>query len=183
METGIKVIDAMTKKPVTVSPDTNLEEIAKLMEDNNIGSVLIKEKNKLVGIVTEQDIVRRVVAKGIDTKNRVKNFMSTTLSTIDPGSDIFDALNLMKDRNVKTLPVKDGDKLVGMLALKDILKIQPSLFEIWAEKMEIKEENSKPIFRPLPKEGICEACGEYSEKLFEVGDSLLCKVCKKGMES
>lgn len=180
METGINVIDAMTKKTVTVSPETNLQKVAKLMEENNIGSVLVKEKDRLIGIVTEQDIVRRVVAKGISpSAESVKNFMTTTLSTIDPGSDIFDALNIMKDRNVKSLPVKDGDKLVGMLALKDILKIQPSLFEIWVEKMEIKEESSKPIFRPLPQEGICEACGEYSERLFEIEDSLLCKICKK----
>ena len=116
-------------------------------------------------------------------KEQVKNFMTTTLTTITPGLDIFDALNVMKDRNVKNLPVKDGEKLFGRLALKDVLKIQPSLFELWAEKMVIKEEESKPIFRPMPKEGICEACGEYCEHLFEFEDSLLCKMCKKEQES
>lgn len=183
MKTGIIVHDAMTKKPITVSPDTSLKKCAELMEQHNISSVLIEDKKNLVGIVTEQDIVRKALAKGINPINKkAKEIMSVNLITVDPNKDIFDALNLMKDKNVKTLPVKDGSNLIGMLALKDVLKIQPSLFEVWVEKMKIRDEKNKPIFNANPKEGICEACGEYFQELNDIEGSLLCDTCKEEQE-
>lgn len=180
MKTGILVHDAMTKKPIAVSPDTSLRKCTELMEKNNISSVLIEKDKRLMGIITEQDIVRKVVAKGINPVNKMaKDFMSANLTTVGPGIDILDALKLMKDRNVKTLPVKDGNQLVGMLALKDVLKIQPSLFDLWVEKLRIREEKTKPIFKTNPREGICEACGEYFTELEDVDGSLLCETCEK----
>lgn len=179
MKTGVSVHDAMTKKPITVSLNTSLKKCAELMETNQISSVLIEGNNKLVGIITEQDLVRKVIAKGVPHSSRVKDFMSKNLKTVESNVDIFDALNKMKDENAKTLPVMEGKKVVGMLALKDVLKIQPSLFEIWVEKMNIKDAKNKPIFSANPKEGICEACGEYFPELNDIGGSLLCDICKK----
>lgn len=183
MKTGIIVHDAMTKKPITVSPDTSLKKCAELMEQHEISSVLIEDKKNLIGIITEQDIVRKALAKGINpVDKKVKDFMSVNLTTVGPKADIFEALNVMKDKNVKTLPVKDGSKLVGMLALKDVLKIQPSLFELWVEKMKIRDEKNKPLFSANPKEGICEACGEYFSELNDVKGSLLCDDCREVQE-
>lgn len=173
------VCEAMTKKPITVSLDTRLRKVAELMDHHHISSILIKESNKLKGIITEQDIVRKVIAQGINPlKEKAGNYMSNEITTVNPSYDIFDALLVMKEKNIRTLPVKDGNKLVGMLTLKDVLKIQPSLFDLWVEKIRIKEEETKPIFSK-GEEGLCEACGEYSKKLFSMNDSLLCLVCKK----
>jgi len=177
MKTGIIVHDAMTKELITVSPDTTIKACAELMEEKEIGSVIVEEKNRLIGILTEQDIVRKITAKGHTGKHAVKDFMNEKVKTIEPGVDISEAIDLMKLKNVKTLPVKDGDKVIGMLALKDILKIQPGLFEVWVEKMRIREENTKPIFKTNPNEGICEACGEYFPELSDIEGSLLCKLC------
>ena len=183
MKTGVLVHDAMTKKPITVSPDASLKKCSELMEKNNIGSVLVEDNKNLIGIITEQDVVRKVVAKGINPiGKKAKDFMSTDVATIEPGMDVFDALNKMKDKDVKTLPVKDDGNVVGILALKDVLKIQPSLFELWVEKMRIRDENTKPIFKTNPKEGICEACGEYFQELLDINGSLLCKKCKEEQE-
>jgi len=180
MKTGYKVGDAMTKKPITISPNTSLEECSKIMANNHVGSVIIKEDNILKGILTEQDIVRKAVALGLDTKKtNVGEIMIKELKTIAPEDDVYDALVTMKDLNIRQLPVVEKGKMVGLLTLKDILKIQPQLFDLLVEKFELREESRKPIRNIIQTEGICEACGEYSEKIFQVGSSLLCKECKK----
>jgi len=66
--------------------------------------------------------------------------------TITPDVDIYEALLVMRDEDVRMLPVLDGNKLVGLLTVKDILKIEPALFELLAEKLILKEEHNKPIF-------------------------------------
>ena len=75
MKTGYKVYDCMTTKPVSVSPDSSLEECAKIMAKNHVGALVIKESHKSTGLITEQDIVRKAIAKGINplTKN-VRDF-------------------------------------------------------------------------------------------------------------
>lgn len=180
MKTGYKVGDAMTKKPIIVSPTTSLEECSKIMANSHVGSLVIKENNILKGIITEQDIVRKAVALSLDTKKTsVSEIMIKELKTIAPEEDVYDALVIMKDLNIRQLPVMGKGEMVGLLTLKDVLKIQPQLFDLLVEKFELREESRKPIRNIIPNEGICQACGEYSEKIFQVGDSLLCKACKK----
>jgi len=180
MKTGIKISDAMTYVPIYVSLNATLSECAKIMNGNHVGSLLIKEKDSLKGVITEQDIVRKAVALGLDVKKAiVSDIMETKLLTIEPAQDIYDALILMKDFNIRHLPVMDGKKLVGLLTIKDILKIEPQLFEMIVEKFELREEKRKAINRIIPGEGICEGCGEYAEKVSRVKGSMLCAECKE----
>ncbi len=178
MKTGYKVMDAMTTKPVSVNSDVTLQECAALMEEEHVGAVVVKDEGYSIGILTEQDIVRKTIAKGIDPLNKkVKEFMEKQLVIIEPEADIYDALIKMRDLNIRHLPVVKDNVMVGLLTLKDILKIQPQLFDLLVEKFEIREEKRKPINRIIPNEGICQSCGEYSEKVQEVDGSLLCKEC------
>lgn len=179
MKTGIKVSDAMTYVPIYVSSKATLIECAKIMDSNHVGSLLIKEKDTLKGVITEQDIVRKAVSRGMDAKKTfVSDIMETKLLTIDPKQDIFDALILMRDYNIRHLPVMEGKKFVGLLTIKDVLKIQPQLFELVVDKFELREEKRKTVNRIIPNEGICEACGEYAEKVYRVKGSVLCAECK-----
>ena len=147
MKTGFKVCDAMTTSPVMVAPSTNLEECAKIMEKNHVGALVVGQHKILQGIVTEQDIVRKAVAHSLKAKETtVESIMETQVQTIDPAADIFDALVAMRDRNIRHLPVVDGKEMVGLLTLKDVLKIQPQLFELLVEKFELREAERKPIF-------------------------------------
>ncbi len=176
MKTGYKVCDAMTKKPVVVSLNSTIEECAKVMDEENVGSLLVKKDKELSGIITDQDVVRKIIAKGIDPKMaKVHEHMSTKLTTVSPEEDIFDALKLMTETNVKQLPVLDGKNMVGLLTQKDILKIEPELFDLLADKLEIKEEEHKPT----SNEGICGSCGNYSKKLVSRNDILMCRECAK----
>lgn len=144
MKTGIQVAEAMTEVPVTVSPETSLAECAKVMANKHVGSLVIKEKDDFLGIVTEQDFVRKAMAKNLPADlTKVKQIMRTTVITISPEKDIFEALELMGDQNIRHLPVVDGEKFIGFITGKDILKIQPELFEILADKIELREEERK----------------------------------------
>jgi CBS domain-containing protein len=178
MKTGYKVSDAMTKKPVVVSPETNLQECARIMAENHVGTLIIKKDGIVEGVISEQDIVRKLVANGINpVGENVKDYMEKKLVTIGPDEDIYDALIKMRDRNIRHLPVLSGSEMVGLLTLKDILKIEPQLFELLVEKFELREESRKPINRIIPNEGICQACGVYSEKIKDKNGSLLCPKC------
>ena len=178
MKTGYKVLDAMTMKPVTVLPDTSLKECSRLMEKEHVGTLIIKDNGNLLGVITEQDIVRKLVAKGVNpVDKKVDDYMEKGIETIGPEVDIYEALIKMKDLNIRHLPVVDSGEMVGLLTLKDILKIEPQLFDLLVEKFVIREETRKPI--QSVKEGICQGCGAFSDELNSVSGSLLCNVCAK----
>ncbi|MFT4305240.1 MAG: CBS domain-containing protein, partial [Candidatus Woesearchaeota archaeon] len=120
------------------------------------------------------------LSKGKNTSNiKAEEIMTKEIITVDPKKDIFEALNIMKEFNIRHLPVIYEKKLVGILTMKDILKIEPQLFEILVEKISIKEESRKPINKILKNEGICELCSDYVENLELKEGSLICKDCKK----
>ncbi|MBN2567299.1 CBS domain-containing protein [Candidatus Woesearchaeota archaeon] len=182
MKTGYRVGDAMTKRPVFVAPGTLLEECARLMAEHHVGSLIIKDDGALLGVITEQDIIRKVVAKGGNpVGKKVEGYMVKKVVTISPEADIYEALVKMRDLNIRQLPVLHGKDLIGLLTLKDILKIEPSLFDLLVERFELREEKEKPIYQPSEKEGICEQCGAYTKEIVEVEGSLLCESCAKNV--
>jgi len=75
----------------------------------------------------------------------VENFMEKRLITIAPEVDIFDAINMMSEYNIRHLPVMSDNKMIGFVTLKDILKIEPELFELLVDKFELRETERKPI--------------------------------------
>ena len=183
MKTGYIVGDAMTQNPISCSPDKNLVECAKIMAQKHIGGMLVTKGEKLVGLLSEQDIVRKVIAKGENpAKKKVKDVMVTRIKTISPEKDIYDALIIMRDLNIRHLPIVNGkNRLIGLLTIKDILKIQPQLFELLVDKFELREERRKPIYKQSEDEGICQLCGNYAQKTFTLGNTVVCEKCKKSM--
>jgi len=162
MKIGVKVIDAMTRNPVVIKPDISVSECSKLMDLNHVGSLIVKD-GSFIGIVTEQDIVRKIVAKGLNPETiKIKEAIETNLFTIAGNEDIYDALVLMRDKNIRHLPVVQNGELIGFLTIKDILKIQPQLFELIVDKFELKEEYNKPIFHKRRLENDCEICSNFS---------------------
>jgi signal-transduction protein with cAMP-binding, CBS, and nucleotidyltransferase domain len=133
-------------RPVVAEPHMSIRDVAALMDRHQVGSVLIKRGNDLLGIVTETDYVRRAVLEGHDLNGTpVTQIMTRDLVTVSPGIDVLDALMLMKDADVRHLPVVDDGNLVGFVTLKDILKVQPHLFENIVDMMDIKEEERKSL--------------------------------------
>ncbi len=146
MKTGYTVADAMTHEPVMITPNKTLRDAAKIMEKEHVGALLVKEDDKIVGIITEQDMVRKGIAgAGNPSQKKIKEIMATDLVTTTPDEDIFEALRIMRDYNFRHLPVMNEGKFVGLVTLKDILKIEPDLYEILVEKIELREEERKPL--------------------------------------
>lgn len=140
MKTGIRVTDAMTKNPVCVGPETPIIDCAKLMKGKNIGSLLISKNDELVGIITVKDIVRKGIAGCEDLeKLKVKDLMSKNVITLKGHEDLYDAMVLMRNEDFRRLPVVENNKIKGYLTHKDILKLQPSLYEIFVEKQMMQQ--------------------------------------------
>jgi signal-transduction protein with cAMP-binding, CBS, and nucleotidyltransferase domain len=178
MKTGYKVCDAMTRQPVVVSPKASLQECAKIMGDEHVGAVIVKEGDVLAGIITEQDIVRKsVILDDKPSSRTAKDIMETGMHTIEPEKDIYDALVHMKEHNIRHLPVTDGKGMLGLLTLKDVLKIEPQLFDLLVEKFEVREEEKKPVNNQTKEEGLCQQCGKYASKLFEQEGTMVCRSC------
>ena len=181
MDTGIKVGDLMTRNFIHVSPDTNLKECAKLMIKKRVGSLLIKEDEKLKGILTEKDIIWAIVKKSYHNLEnvKVKDLMKRKVTTIKPGADITDAMKKFKRKKIRRLPVVERKKLIGLITTNDILRIDPGLFQAIAETIKIKEEKAK-FFRhgieAKRKSGICEECGMF-ELLYHDNPQWLCDIC------
>lgn len=118
----MKVNEFMSKNVVSVAPDTSIIEIARLMKDNNIGSLPVVKENKVIGIVTDRDIVLRDIAEGKDIKKvTAKDVMTTGVTTATPEMDIHEAAKIMSEKQVRRLPVVEkNNQIIGMLALGDI---------------------------------------------------------------
>jgi CBS domain-containing protein len=121
---GKSVKDAMTSNPCTIDADKTVDYAAKMLKDENVGLAPIVEGQRLVGTLTDRDIVVRVVAEGRDPKTvRVSEVASTNLITIDPQQDLDEALRLMASHQVRRLPVVEEDgRVVGVLAQADVAK-------------------------------------------------------------
>jgi CBS domain-containing protein len=116
--------DLMTTNPQTVEPSTPIVEVARVMRDADVGPVPVVEGDRLVGLVTDRDIVVRVVADGNDpSSTTVGEIMSTDLVTVDPDQPLDEALRLMAAHQVRRLPVTEEDgRPVGIVAQADIAR-------------------------------------------------------------
>lgn len=113
--------DILKGDPVTVDASATVEEAAKLMDERDVGNVLVVENGEVQGIVTDRDIVVRVVAKGNRGDAGVREAATTDLETLSEDSSLDDAVQKMEQANVRRLPVVDGDgKPLGVVSLGDL---------------------------------------------------------------
>jgi CBS domain-containing protein len=114
------VRDLVKGDPVTVEASATVDEAAKLMDEKDVGDVLVVENGEVQGIVTDRDIVVRVIAKGNGPDASVREAATTDLETIAPDASIDDAIQKMEQGNVRRLPVVDDGKPVGVISLGDL---------------------------------------------------------------
>jgi CBS domain-containing protein len=115
------VRDVMTKNPVSMSSDSSVIDAAKAMKDLRIGSVVVMEKDKPCGIVTDRDIAVRAVATGSDPKStKLADICSHDLAAVRPDQSVDDAIQLMKSHDVKRVVVMSDTKLEGIVSLGDL---------------------------------------------------------------
>jgi CBS domain-containing protein len=144
-KTGIRVGDIMTRDYIYVHPETNLQECAKKMIKQKVGSLIVRENKKLKGLVTKREIVWAVFKKSPKELQEIpaKDVMKRKIITIKPSADITEAMETFKTKKVRRLPVVELGKVIGIITLKDILKMDPGLFELIYESIRIREEAEK----------------------------------------
>jgi CBS domain-containing protein len=130
-EITLRVEDVMVKEVVTIDDSVTVKEAADVMNKFEIGCLIAVRKGKAMGILTERDILKRIVAGGKDSiKTRVKDVMTSPLVVAEPTMDLAEAVKLMFQMKIKKLPVVDGKRLVGLLSLTDIARFQPQVMSI-----------------------------------------------------
>jgi CBS domain-containing protein len=139
------VRDAMTADPRSIGASASVVEAARLMREQHIGSLPVTEGDRLVGMITDRDITTRVVAESaVPETTSVGDVYSRDLISVEPNSDLDEALRLMARHQVRRLPVVENDRLVGMVAQADIaLKESERTGELVGAISEPSEEERK----------------------------------------
>ncbi len=123
MNTVASVLARKKLAPVSVSPDTTVNEALRIMAEVNIGSVMVIDDNHYKGIVTERDYSRKVVLKGkSSTDTKVSEIMSTDLPSVKPSDSIEHCMELMTKLNIRYMPVFDNNQLAGIISMSDVVK-------------------------------------------------------------
>jgi len=116
----MKISEIMTQAAVTDSSEDTLTEACDKMRHNQTSSILIMDGERMIGIVTERDVVK-AVARGLDPKEtRVKDLMTTDIVTIGPMTTLKDAAEIMASKWIRHLPIVEGSKVVGMISQRDL---------------------------------------------------------------
>lgn len=117
----MKCREIMSKNVRTASPDARVSEVAAMMRDGDMGAVPVVDGGKLIGIVTDRDIVVRAVSEGKTADSPISEAMTTELFTVAPDDFVFEAIRLMGDKQVRRIPVINADgSLAGIIAMADV---------------------------------------------------------------
>ncbi len=181
------VKDVMTNPVITVDENASINHVAELMDKHELGCIIVTGKDgKPIGIITERDLVTRILAKNIKPESvRAKDVMTSPLITIEPDETINEAARKMNRLNIRRLGVTYKGQLVGLISSKDILSVMPELLETIQEKAIIEREH---IAQTATEEGAslagyCDRCGGWSDNLKERDGEFICEDCRAELES
>jgi len=171
----VPVIDVMSAKIVSVKPSVSVLEAVKKMISAGLGNVLVMVGDELRGILTEKDVIAKVVAKGLDPAVvKVSKVMTSKVVTIRPSLNLQEAARKMTGKGIRRLPVVSKGKVIGVLTMNDVLRVQPGLVDVLSERLKY----SQPKFDGS-RVGVCEVCNSFSKRLIRVNGRLVCSNCKK----
>ena len=176
----MKITNLMTQPVVEIDEDSSILDAAKKMSEAQIGSLIVTRNGKGIGIITEKDIISKVVAMEGDSKSiKVKSVMSTPLLTVEKDVDGKDAIKEMAKHNVNRLPIVDNGEIVGIFSTADIIKSERAFAkeivedavdeynkyrspQVIARLMSIDDESATIRFTG----SFCEECGKDNDYQF-----------------
>ncbi|MHA1970834.1 MAG: CBS domain-containing protein [Candidatus Thorarchaeota archaeon] len=182
------VRDIMAVNVVSMPPDASVFDVSKAMAEMDIGSVIIADKDRPLGIITESDIVRRVIVGEKDTKTTTASeVMSSPIIHVEPGTGLTDAMRVMAKSNIRRVAVLKNNTLAGIITSRDLLRWSPELIDILVESLRLKEEVASSRTTDVDDDliaygGDCSNCGEYSTDLIHEDGEYLCESCREGWE-
>ena len=160
----------------SVDASTGVHEIARMMSALKIGSVVVTKGGKPVGIITDGDIVSRVVAT--DTKAsglRAGDIMTVGIQSITADQDVTSAARSMSKKGVKRLGVERRGELIGIVSMSDVLRVTPDMMDVLSEKSRIL--TGERLRTSAYVAGYCDSCNEWSDYLRETDGKFLCDDC------
>jgi CBS domain-containing protein len=123
MDKVSKLLSRKKRNAISAPPDCSVLKALEIMASENIGSLVVEENGKYLGIVTERDYSRKVVLKGKNsTETKVSEIMSTDLPIVSPSDTIDHCMELMSDKNIRYMPVFSGGEMVGIISMSDVVK-------------------------------------------------------------
>lgn len=178
MRTEAAVSDVMNDNPVIISRKASVTDAAREMKGEGVGSIIVVDDGAPVGIATESDILRQVVAEGKNAANvAVDEIMSQPPITISPDEKMIEAIRIMSEKKIRRLPVVENGKLAGIVTERDLLRISPLLLDVAREMASISGSGEAAAPREISLPGKCEGCGMLSDRLVEIDGRLFCESC------
>ncbi len=181
VRTRILVREVMNSPVITSSQKENVKQISEKMSSARVGSVVITRDELPIGIVTDGDIVTKVVSRDVIPSGVIASeIMSTPVHMIESEKEIIEAARIMRSFKIKRLGVSYKHNLVGIISISDILAITPELFDIISEKARIvtNEATREPSYLA----GYCDYCNQWSDVLLEMDSRFICEECRTGKD-
>ena len=146
----MRTIDAVRRSAVGIRPELTVREAAHRMEAAGIGSLAVLDGNQLVGIVTDRDLVRRVLARGLPLDTRVDAMMSSPVVTVEADADLHEAFGIFRDYPIRRLAVVRGSRLVGIITVDDLLvELARDLSDLSQPVVAEMEHAQRDTFSPI----------------------------------
>jgi len=178
MTTRVLVRDIMNSPVVSASPSDTVRDIAKKMKEEKIGSIVIMDKDRPAGIVTDWDIVSNGLAKDLKPSQIKAKDVMQDIHTIESEESITEAARQLRKHNIKRLGVVYKKRLVGIISSSDVIAVTPDLVDVVSEKAAIIR-GELGITRPASNvSGYCDECGEWSDLLQYDEGTFICEVCR-----
>ncbi|MBU5536951.1 MAG: CBS domain-containing protein [Candidatus Aenigmatarchaeota archaeon] len=178
---AVLVKDVMSSPALTIDINKTARDAGKLMRKHRRGFLIVTEKTKPVGVISESDLIEEVVCKNIRSdKVKLKNLMHEPIIAVGPEDTILTASRKMKENNIHRLPVIENGKVIGVISLTDIARTSPEMLDLLEYRLKMKE---KPFeIKEKTTIGICDSCDNYSDDLRIVDDQWLCEDCREESE-
>ncbi len=184
IETRLAVRDIMTRTVITATPDMTAAQAGKRMVEHKVGSIIVVRAGEPQGIVTESDMVAKVIFKNIKPSAiKLDQLMSRPLITTRSSDDVNDAVLKMAQKKIRRLPVIDGDKLVGIITDADVIQVSSEINHILESLVRMNRESVLDRREVATSEGECEMCEEYSPDLQLEEGRLKCPTCRGSVSS
>jgi signal-transduction protein with cAMP-binding, CBS, and nucleotidyltransferase domain len=173
-ETHVPIGEVMKRNPTMIDIEATVAKAAKVMCQEEVGSVIILDHNKPIGIVTEEDINCKVVAKDLKpSKVHVNEIMSTPLITVSADKTVGDAAHMMVKHKVRRLPIVDEhNTVIGIVTVRDLLTVSNELNDLLEDLIEINREEIVEVRS-------CNRCSQMSDDLKRVDNVMLCASCRE----
>lgn len=176
MTTRVLVRDIMNSPVISASPQDTIKDIATKMKEERIGSIVIMENEKAVGIITDWDIVSNAVINDVKPTMVKASDIMQKLHTIEGEEGITEAARILRQHSIKRLGVVYKNRLVGIISASDVIAVTPDLVDVISEKAAVMRGE---IGRSAGNiSGYCDECGEWSDLLQFGEGTFSCEECR-----